>query len=478
MRSIIVLIIALYSFSNVYAQDSILINSSEVTNDQARNIFKNIVQIDPIKCKSANIDNSDCIVGLAKTESRNVKIITFYKLIRFFGTWTIEIKRNIYEEGYTDVEFFNEIEFTKINKEYFVYFLFGESPEGNAVNSIELKFSLLSLTNQELVSLNYEGEPVYGKNAEFIRIDEGRFLNINTLNSNPKHLKYLKEQANKFIARFSKKENISSTPNFEEKWKKDNPSFDDVWNKKVVKSLKNTYYTDNIFAPFGCNYDSIENSKFKIISIFKGSILGFDKHKRKYFPIYIDGCMHGCEKSIEFIGETLLRIKDWQGVSILVNLLTMTCRREDFPRSAPSKPPVVKKSPESQATIVRKGDILEFSGKLNYVRAYSIGPGPTPDPLIETKFHQFEVVDRDLGRMSYRQAVSECNKIGYQWHLPNKAELQLILKYSSKFKNKPRGVYWTNISVGDDKHIVCVDGACSIATNTSDCNVIAVRNIK
>lgn len=116
----------------------------------------------------------------------------------------------------------------------------------------------------------------------------------------------------------------------DEKWKIDNSDIKTVWDVKKntsEKPLSTTYYDKNIFpTDDSCISDKIENKKYKIVSLFRNNILGYDKAKKKYFPIWIESCSNGCGKGISFISDNFLKIvyNEADEETITVNLTNMT----------------------------------------------------------------------------------------------------------------------------------------------------------
>ena len=60
--------------------------------------------------------------------------------------------------------------------------------------------------------------------------------------------------------------------------------------------------------------------------MFRNNVISFDKMKRKYFPIWIESCMHGCDKSISLASNDNLEIKyiEAGNQAIYIDLAKMT----------------------------------------------------------------------------------------------------------------------------------------------------------
>lgn len=314
--------------------------SVSISKEQASNIFKDIVRIEPINCLVVSLDNKEIILCLAnKTgiENNNKMFysnpeIVFYKLSKFANTWRIEFQKTIIKEEFSYCEFYNDFDIIKIEDKSYLYFLYDLSPMGNAVNYVDLNFALLSLKDYKLTELDYGGEPNYDKNDN-LKYIKGDFTNLDKLSSKPDILKFLENKAGKssLIYRATKKDlDMNNADNYEKKWQIDNSKIKDVFSvmeNTLDVPLKTTYYEQNIF-PSDQNYISskIENSKFRIISLFRNNILGFDKTKKKFFPIWVETCMHGCNKEIKFINSSTLQItySEANNEKIIVDLSKMT----------------------------------------------------------------------------------------------------------------------------------------------------------
>ncbi|MFD1605500.1 hypothetical protein ACFSJW_02780 [Flavobacterium artemisiae] len=191
----------------------------------------------------------------------------------------------------------------KIQKEDYFLFAVEEAPMGNGDTEYFLDFIILNISNLNFYTLKYSGEAT-------LRSDEsidGKFLKNETLESNILIKKELYEFANKskWVYNPSEKEkNINYYKNFEQKWYLDN---DKHLDPSVFKS---TYYTENLFQYNG-NYNNdqvTENTDFKIVTYFRNNIIGYDKNKKLYFPIFVENCVSGCHKEVKFISESEIEI--------------------------------------------------------------------------------------------------------------------------------------------------------------------------
>ena len=311
-----------------------------ISKEQAISVFKDLVRIEPINCLVTTIDNKECIICIAnktgvdgndKMFYSNADII-FYKLTKFADAWRIETQKPIFAYEFTYCDFYNDFEIATIGNKPYLYFLYRLSPMGNAVSFMDLNFALFSLTDFQLTTLDYGGDPVYDKKDNLQQI-KGDFTNLDKLSSKPDLSKFLEDKASKssVIYRATKQDlDMNSADNYEKKWQVDNSKIKSVWDTKentFDEPLRVTYYDKSIFpTEQGYISGSVESTKFKIVSLFRNNILGYDKTKKKYFPIWVESCSHGCNKTVAFIDDTTLRItySEANDEMIIVDLTNMT----------------------------------------------------------------------------------------------------------------------------------------------------------
>ncbi|MEI8202455.1 MAG: restriction endonuclease [Bacteroidota bacterium] len=307
---------------------------------KAINIFKDLVLLEPINCIVTSFENKECIICIADAERKiadnafhfsNAEIY-FYKLSKFAGAWRVEIMEQIFKAEFIYCNFFEDFEIITINFIPYLYFNYCLSPMGNAINYNEIYFSLMSLKDFQQVTLNYGGIPFYDNegNSKYIK---GDFSNLEELNNKPEILNYLERKASKcsLIYRATKKDLELNTPeNFIKKWKIDNPKIKSVWEvneNTIEESIVITFYDVSIF-PKETNsiFQEIENDNYKIVAIFRNNILGYDKFQRKFFPIWVESCSHGCNKNISFIEDNILKItySEANDQNIIINLSEKT----------------------------------------------------------------------------------------------------------------------------------------------------------
>lgn len=311
-----------------------------ISKEQAIHIFKDLVRVEPINCLVTIIDNKEYILCIAnktgvdgndKMFYSNADII-FYKLTKFANAWRVETQKPIFAEEFSYCQFYDDFEIVIIDNKPYLYFLYRLSPMGNAVCYFNLNFALFSMTDFQFTTLNYGGDPVYDSRDNLKQIN-GDFTNLDKLSSKPELFKFLEDKASKssIVYRATSQDlDMNSADNYEKKWLADNSSIKTVWDvneNTFEEPLQITYYNNNIFPTEECLIsDKIENNKYKIVSLFRHNILGFDKIKKKYFPIWVESCSHGCNKSISFNSDKVLKIvySEADNQTIVVDLIKMT----------------------------------------------------------------------------------------------------------------------------------------------------------
>ncbi|GAB6007542.1 hypothetical protein [Dysgonomonas reticulitermitis] len=192
----------------------------------------------------------------------------------------------------------------------YLYFSTTEGFMGQAIIERNVNFHLLDMNTLEHYRLLYAGEPSF-KCEDCI---EGRFVITDQLRSTPEILDKLKEMSktSKFIyQRGAKDDDIYYYLNYEEKWGRDNKSHNRyaAGYGDIVTPIRSTYYQADLFTlNKGSENSVIENGKYLFRSYFRGNIIGYNKDKKLYFPLYIENCVLGCDKDIEFVDENTLRI--------------------------------------------------------------------------------------------------------------------------------------------------------------------------
>lgn len=307
----------------------------------AVSVFERLTNLKPMKCVVQQFEGKETIFCLADKRGIDNEVFTnpdiiFYRLSSFANTWQVEKKQSIFKEENKYCHFLGDLEISIVDSKPYLFFVYALADEGNGAGNIEtLKFSLLSLNNYKLFSLDYTGDAIYDdKTGNFKFIKDGSFSNLDSFKSDAAFLSFFEEKAKKstLIYRPTKEElNINTPNNNEKKWALDNPGvIGEVYSPQKAnvtdEPLKITYYNTNLFTNNDASVNSkVENANYKFISYFRGSVVGFNKKTRKYFPIWVESCNAGCDKSISLTNTNSLKIRYTGGdQTVIINLNKMT----------------------------------------------------------------------------------------------------------------------------------------------------------
>lgn len=86
-----------------------------------------------------------------------------------------------------------------------------------------------------------------------------------------------------------------------EDWKAANRSLPDPARVPAFRPvpIRWEYYDRDPMGEHAASADaSAEDAAFKVTAYFRSSLIGYDKARRRYFPIWVDSCAHGCHKEI------------------------------------------------------------------------------------------------------------------------------------------------------------------------------------
>ncbi len=207
----------------------------------------------------------------------------------------------------------------KINNVDFQFISANDSFQGKAIPEQSVHFWMINTNNvSEYYELIYSGYPD-NLCAECIK---GDFVKDKKLDKNPFAKKALYDFAKKSKLIYQKT-NDEKKPNhfknFREKWQKDNQA-EINWGAGYggeMDVVLSTYYKENLFDISGGTEASLENQNYYLTSYFRGDVIGFDKQKKRYFPIIVESCAHFCNKEIEFVNDHTIKItyeddKSWE----------------------------------------------------------------------------------------------------------------------------------------------------------------------
>lgn len=297
-------------------------------------IFKDLARLTPIACLTTKVDDKDCILclantkGLTKQDDKNFYSspdVFCYILSQFAGAWRIVEKVPVSNNEFIYSEFSNDVEIVDIKGKPYLYFTFRTSGMGNATNASTLVFALISPEAKKLTKLSYEGAGEYDGHGNLKRL-RGNFIDLDEKRP-PELLAFLQDKASKspLVYRATAKDlALDNADNFDKKWEVENAAI-----RKAIESredsielvLRFTYYDNNLYKKDDSTTDRIENKEYVIASYFRSDVIGYDKTKNKFFPIIIDRCSHGCEKTLSWINEHTVKITyDINGETMVVEL--------------------------------------------------------------------------------------------------------------------------------------------------------------
>lgn len=201
-----------------------------------------------------------------------------------------------------------------IDKKEYLFFFIEENPMGQFSSETILNFFMIDINHMSYYNIEFAGN--YTLRSRSSKTLEGEFTSNKALDKNKSIKQILLKYAidNRLIYKPSEAEkDIFYYKNYAIKWRNDNNIKEEVANgfTEIPNKIVSTYYKDNIIDFTGDISDSdvlIENSNYKIVSFWRYSIIAYDKTKRLYFPVFIESCITGCNKSIEFVAPHKIKI--------------------------------------------------------------------------------------------------------------------------------------------------------------------------
>ncbi|MCW3170169.1 hypothetical protein OMO38_16705 [Chryseobacterium sp. 09-1422] len=243
------------------------------------------------------------------SDTLNILKISKYKFTGQKLNLIKEIDLENAEWSYLEIDS-TTIKTKKIGKTNYLFLAHQVSNMGKAMNEISVNFSMINMDNiADNFSLQYYGYPSDYCNG-CIR---GNFVENSKLKSSAfaKTVLHQYARTSKFIYHPSDEEkNITHYKNFGEKWQKDNDTDNNFGAGYYIipDIIYSTYYDENLFKLTSASEEFVENENYKVQSVFRGNLVGFDKKKRKYFPIIVESCSHFCNKNVEFVDAQKLKI--------------------------------------------------------------------------------------------------------------------------------------------------------------------------
>ena len=222
------------------------------------------------------------------------------------------------------VEILDTIGTEKISNKNYLYISTKQGEPGSgAAGLASIVFYAIDANTLSKYVLTYSGEEVNDEQVS------GEYYYDSALNGNTSLKKFLEAKArdSKYIYKKTAADyDINNPENFNKKFLIDNPNIQESKYHNNDK-VNVTYYDEDITKGF--DVDTVENKDFKIFVLWRFGVVCFDKSKKKYFPIYIDICNHGCDLQVSFDKGNILNVNyEYGGDSMKFNLDKLTYSRE------------------------------------------------------------------------------------------------------------------------------------------------------
>lgn len=200
----------------------------------------------------------------------------------------------------------------KVSGFYYVYFV--TESYGSAAGTVT--FNLFSPSQAHLYTMSVSGGNGNINQPGQVSSD---------VQSNKAVYDYLTQQiaASPKIAHTSQQNlDVNSADNAVQKWQLDN---ENIWTamKNYAAPVKFTYYDTNLLDQWSGTTitGSAENSRYKIVSIFKGVTIGLDKTTNKYFVVWVPSDMYEWPTDTAFIDANTIHINSANsGPSVTIHL--------------------------------------------------------------------------------------------------------------------------------------------------------------
>jgi hypothetical protein len=218
------------------------------------------------------------------------------------SSWKKEAERALDEDDEAQRGVLDAFAAVTLGPSAYIYFALDVTRAGTAnAGSGEIAFRLIDVQTLQPYTLVFWGsERGNGK-------IEGEFGPPNELARRPELLAFLKGKAAASPRIYHGETDAMS---WVDDWKKMNASLPDASGVGMFRPVKLRwrYYDQN---PMGDQRAASvagtkESPEFKVLSYFRSSLIGYDKARRQYFPIWVESCAHGCNKEIRSLDGALL----------------------------------------------------------------------------------------------------------------------------------------------------------------------------
>lgn len=222
-----------------------------------------------------------------------------------------------------------QVKTEKINNVPYLYLTMRAEYMGNAITESAVNFIMINTQNiTDQYALMYDGmhsdyceDCIRGEFAQNKKLDKNKLF---------KDKLYAYAKNTKYIYQASKEEkSLSFYKNFDKKWEKDNGQDNHfgAGTGEIPEKIKSTYYKENLFALTQGTTDIVENENYKIQSVFRGNLVGYNKKKKLYFPIMVESCTLSCNKTITFANPTTINITYEDESKSVLDLSTILFRQ-------------------------------------------------------------------------------------------------------------------------------------------------------
>jgi hypothetical protein len=292
--------------------------------DSASKVYMNVVTAKPYFIASfIDTTGQPLIVGIQEKPG----------IMRNYLLTSIETRNNNWQKSNETtlaeeeaIEILDSITMERIdNKDYLYISARQYMPGTGSAGLSSIIFYAIDPNTLTKYSLAYSGEEI---NEE--QVVSGEYYYDSSLNGNASLKKFLetKAQNSKYVYKKTAADyDINNPKNFEKKFLIDNPGIQESKYHNEDK-LTLTFYNEDLTKIVGNSADTVVNKDFKIFVLWRYGVVGFDKAKKKYFPIYIDKCNHGCELHASFDTGNILNVNYEYGDNMKFDLDKFTYSRE------------------------------------------------------------------------------------------------------------------------------------------------------